>query len=205
MENENHPANRQENAFHFQMPLAPYSSFITETQKKPDTDTNNLKQSNWYNNALKQIEESEYEIKPVDNSKEFASPNRQQNLRAFYSANTFTLEPRTDDEWKLQLTMKGLYSGKNKICSLQDDAIIITEKNKIQFNHNNEFTVEYINSKEGVRQNFIIEKEPAPGTRALSVKLEANKVGSLTRFIPGRSILQKQMEIRLKINLFTMT
>lgn len=145
-----------------QLPAMLPSPFIAQKvlQKKAgNIDTGQLKQSNWYAEAMRNIEASEYEIKPTDRASEFASPNRQQNLRASYSSDKFTLQPRADDNWKLQLTLKGVYSGKKKIYSPQKDAIAVTEKNKIQFNHNNEFTVEYVNSQEGVRQNFIIEKK----------------------------------------------
>src|SRR6202008_5086529 len=73
------------------------------------------------------------------------------------------------------LTVKGVYAGKKKIYSPLKDAIVVTEKNKIQFNHNDEFTVEYINSKEGVRQNFIITKKPVNNPKKLNIRLEANK------------------------------
>ena len=152
------------------------SSAFTPTPSKNTSsfDTNQLKKSSWYATAIKQIEESEYEIKSTGKINEFASPNRKQNLRAFYTADRFTLEPRADDNWKLQLTLKGVYSGKKKIYSPQQDVIAVTEKNKIQFNYNNEFTVEYINSKEGVRQNFIINKQPDNSPSTLNIRLSTN-------------------------------
>lgn len=161
-----------------QLPALLPSPFAVQktTQKNSGTiDTGQLKQSNWYADAIRSIEESEYEIKQVDKSRVFASPNRQQDLRAFYTADKFTLEPRADDNWKLELTVKGIYSGKKKIYSPKQNAIAVTNKNNIRFNHNNEFTVEYINSKEGVRQNFIIEKEPAAKPQTLNIKLQTNR------------------------------
>jgi hypothetical protein len=173
MGNENNPADRQDKGFRFHISTG-QSLTLTADTKKTDMDTNALKQSSWYSNAIKNILESEYEIKQTGNTNEFASPNRQQNLRAYYSADKFTLEPRADDNWKLQLTLKGIYSGKKKIYSPEEDAIASTNKNRIQFNHNKEFTVEYINSKEGVRQNFIIEKKPAGDPSSLRIKLQVN-------------------------------
>lgn len=170
-----------------QLPALLPSPFAVQktTQKNTDTiDTGQLKQSSWYADAIRNIEESEYEIKQVDNSNEFASPNRQQNLRAFYTADKFTLEPRADDNWKLELKVKGVYSGKRKIYSPKEDAIAVADKNNIQFNHNDEFTVEYINSKEGVRQNFIIEKEPAAKPQTLNIKLQTNRGWFINRVHP---------------------
>ena len=56
-----------------------------------------------------------------------------------------------------------------------DLIIAVIEKNKIHFNHNNEFAVEYINSKEGIRQNFIIDQSPADKPSTLNIKLSTNK------------------------------
>ena len=86
-------------------------------EKKQFTDTASLKQSNWYAEAMKGIEESEYEIKYDEAIKSYSSPNRKNNLRSFYTANTFTLQPRNDsaDKWKLGLTLMGVYSGNQKI------------------------------------------------------------------------------------------
>ncbi len=181
MEKENINSDRPGTGFRFHIPVISWP-VLTAAPKKAGIDTNDLKQSSWYADAIKNIQESEYEIKPAERANEFASPNRRQNLRAFYSADQFTLEPRADDNWKLQLTLKGIYSGKKKIYSPQEDAMAVIEENKIQFNHYNEFAVEYINNKEGIRQNFIIQKEPAskpacPAGRpqTLNIKLQTNK------------------------------
>ena len=155
-----------------------------ETRKKKDpiTDSAALKQSNWYADAIKGIEVKEYEINYDEQLKSYSSPNRQQNLRASYSCNKFTLTPRNDsaDKWKLQLTMLGVYAGKQLIYAPSKDAIVTTAANKIHFNNNNEFITEYINSEEGVRQNFIINKNPLRSTNndqrtSVSIKLQTNK------------------------------
>ncbi|MEO7307341.1 MAG: FG-GAP-like repeat-containing protein [Ferruginibacter sp.] len=146
--------------FHFSKAGIPF--WETNKQKNTSTDTASLKQSNWYAEAMKGIEETEYEIKYDANTKSYASPNRQNNLRAFYTADKFTLKPRDDsaDKWKLDLTLQGIYSGKQKIYSPDAHAAVTQSGKTIRFNHNNNFTVEYINNEEGVRQNFIINREP---------------------------------------------
>jgi hypothetical protein len=75
----------------------------------------------------------------------------------------------------LQLTIKGVYSGKKKIYAVQKDAMAVTEKNKVRFNHDNKFTVEYINSKDGIRQNFIIQEKPVDPSSKLTVQVSANR------------------------------
>jgi hypothetical protein len=175
MEGGNISNNKQSSIVHFKIPSNNFPSLSNPCKKQDNVGTNQLKQSNWYADAVRSIQESEYEIKPAENQNTFASPNRQQNLKAFYTADKFILEPREKDNWKLQLTLKGVYSGRKKIYSPEKDAVAVTEKNKIQFNHNDEFTVEYINSKEGVRQNFIIQKQPTTQPQTLNLKLQTNK------------------------------
>ncbi|MEP7255595.1 MAG: T9SS type A sorting domain-containing protein [Ferruginibacter sp.] len=160
---------------HFAKPALPF--WEPGSKKDVTNDTASLKQSNWYTEALKGIEESEYEIKYDEATKSYASPNRKNNLRSFYTATTFTLQPRNDsaDKWKLGLTLKGIYAGNQKIYSPTVNAVVTQSGKIIQFNHNNDFTVEYINNREGVRQNFIIEKEPAGKQQTINLKLQTDK------------------------------
>ncbi len=166
-------------AFHLKPPVSPDIFNTQHTKQSPATDTTSLKQSNWYAEAMKGIEESEYEIKYDEASKSYASPNRKNNLRVFYTGDQFTLSPRNDsaDKWKLDLTLQGVYSGKQKIYSPTANAVVTQSGKTIQFNHNNNFTVEYINNKEGVRQNFIIQKEPAGKPQTINIKLSAGSGG----------------------------
>ncbi len=148
-----------------------------ETKKNNTVDTAALKQSNWYAEVIKNIEASEYEIKKDEQSGLFCAPNRKQNLKAFYSSDQFTLTPRNDsaDKWKLTLLLKGVYEGKNKLYTPVVNPVVTQNGKSIQFNNNNQFITEYINNKEGVRQNFIINRQPAGNPEKLSVQLEANK------------------------------
>ena len=145
-------------------------------QKNSDKDEPSLKQSNWYYGAMSGIEEMEYEINYDEASRSYASPNRKQNLRSFYTADKFTLLPRNDstDKWKLDLTLQGIYSGNKRIYKPTKNADVIKNGKIIQFNHNNDFTVEYINNKEGVRQNFIVQKEPVGKSQTINIKLQTN-------------------------------
>ena len=150
-----------------------------ETGKKKDlaTDTASLKQSNWFAETMKSIETKEYDIHYQEEYKTYSSPNRQNNLRAFYSTDKFTLAPRNDsaDKWKLTLQLKGIYAGKELLYTPVKDPVVTNSNNTIRFNNNDQFITEYVNSKEGVRQNFIISRKPAGDPKQLSVQLEVNK------------------------------
>ncbi len=140
-------------------------------------DTAELKKSNWYNDALHKITESEYEIKFDQESGLYKSANRDQNLRAFYTGNTFRLQPRNDSagKWDLRLTTRGIYA--DEILMFQPDSIprVIQDGNNIRFRQENNFITEYINSPAGIRQNFIIEKNPGVDAKTISVQLEVNE------------------------------
>jgi hypothetical protein len=160
-------------AFHFQKPKTHQS-----TPKDASViDTLQLKKSNWYSEVTKGIEESEYEIKQDEGISHYQSVNRRQNLRAFYTGNQFTLAPRDDsaDKWNLALQLQGVYAGTNKLYAASNHPVIKQKGNTLQFNHNNNFITEYINSKEGVRQNFIIKKKPAAPSGTIQIQLSAGK------------------------------
>ena len=168
-------------SFHFARQATPFWE-----QGKPkdiSTDTAALKLSNWYALAMKGIEEMEYEIKYDEATKSYASPNRKNNLRSFYTANTFTLLPRNDsiDKWELELKTLGVFVNNKLVYSPAQDAGVSLHQKTIRFNNENNFITEYINSPEGVRQNFIINKEPEISSRLrrdkpqiLNLKLQTN-------------------------------
>jgi len=147
-----------------------------EVNKKNNiVDTAALKQSNWYADVIRNIEASEYEIKKDEKTGLYCGSNRQQQLRSFYNYNSFTLQPRSEKhDWTLSMLLSGIYAGKKLIGQPEQNDLPITSSNKIVFS-NAGFSTEYINSKEGVRQNFIIQKEPAGNPQNINIKLQTNK------------------------------
>ncbi|GGC12629.1 FG-GAP-like repeat-containing protein [Dyadobacter sediminis] len=102
------------------------------------------------------------------------SPNRRQNLRAYYKSGELAIQNRIDStghNFRLKLTNKGIYADGRKFLRPQSDAMTESIENKLQIRHKG-FVEEYINSREGVRQNFIIDAAPK-NTRKLQVKLFA--------------------------------
>ncbi len=147
-----------------------------ETNKKNNLiDTAALKQSNWYADVVKNIEASEYEIKKDQKTAMYCSPNRQQQLRASFNYAGFTLQPRSAEQaWILKMRLTGIFAEKKLIAQPGENDLPVTGSNKIIFNNTN-FSTEYINNKEGIRQNFIIQKEPACKPQTINIKLRTNK------------------------------
>ncbi len=149
--------------------------FWETAKKNNNVDTAALKQSNWYATVIKNIEASEYEIKKDDKTGSYCAPNRQQQLRASFTYKSFTLQPRSEEQdWTLRMQLSGIYADKKLIAQPEENDLPIIGSNKIVFN-NDDFTTEYINSKEGIRQNFIIQKEPAGKPQTINLKLQTNK------------------------------
>jgi len=147
-----------------------------EPGKKNDAfDTAALKQSNWYADVIKNIEASEYEIKKDGKTGMYIAPNRQQQLMALFNYNSFTLQPQNiAGAWTLSMRFKGIYADKKSVANPKEKVTSVISGNKIVFSNTN-FSTEYINNKEGVRQNFIIQKEPASKPQIINIKLETTK------------------------------
>ncbi|MBL7732136.1 MAG: FG-GAP repeat protein [Chitinophagaceae bacterium] len=132
-------------------------------------DTASLKKSGWYSNALKNIEESEYQFSRQEDSKTWYTANRHQGLRFFYTEEGFTVQPRTiqfpvDENdgrampgktkyrhlpgWKIQFGLDRSYINNGHWQVSGNTAEYITPS----------VIVQYINNKEGMRQNFIVQK-----------------------------------------------
>ena len=161
-------------SFHFKSPAVDF--WEPHNKKEAAVDTAALKQSNWYAQAMQGVSEKEYEINYDAAAKSYTSPNRKHNLRSLFTAKTFILQPRNDsaDKWKLSLSLKGIYAGKQEVYAPVNNAAVTRSGKTIRFNHNNNFTVEYINSEEGVRQNFIIQKSLASQPKIINIKLKTN-------------------------------
>ena len=102
------------------------------------------------------------------------SPNRRQNLRAYFKAGTFTVKNRVDStghNFELTLKLNGVYADNKRLSISKNDTATVISENKIQLKQGI-LTEEYVNSEAGVRQNFIVQDAPE-GTKQLEVKMVA--------------------------------
>ena len=102
------------------------------------------------------------------------SPNRYQNLRAIYAPGNLEIHARTDNslqrgEFNFKLKTEGIYADNALIGTPETDARIKSHENQLQIHHQG-FVEEYINSEEGIRQNFIIKNAPI-SSKKVSVEL----------------------------------
>lgn len=121
-----------------------------------------------------QIAKQEYHISFDEATGTLQSPNRKQNLRAYYNPGKFTIQNRVDSaghNFKLHLINEGIYADGKKVFTAQSNAKRSNQENRLLIEHEG-FTEEFVNSEEGVRQNFIVKHAPQ-NTRNLQVRLSA--------------------------------
>ena len=115
----------------------------------------------WIEKVQQNITEMEYFVSYDEGFDRYQSPNRVQDIRSYYSPGLWQLQNRIDsagDNWKLCIRNQGVYADGVFFNRKVESKTTITE-NKIQFRRG-DYTEEYINSAEGVRQNYIIHSAP---------------------------------------------
>ncbi|PSL25678.1 FG-GAP-like repeat-containing protein [Dyadobacter jiangsuensis] len=120
------------------------------------------------------LEKQEYHISYDEQKKKLQSPNRRNNIRAYYEPGKLTVQTRVDttgDGFKMELVNEGVFADGKLLYAPEIAAKAEHHENKVQISHQ-AFTEEFINNEEGVRQNFIIENAPE-GTHQLQVKMAA--------------------------------
>jgi hypothetical protein len=119
-----------------------------------------------------QIVFSEYFIRWQNTATAYQSPNRNNNLQATYTGQEMTITPiGSRPDWAFSLMLKSIAADDRQICKPVKDPLIFLHDNTIRFDHNGKFTVEYVNTQQGVRQNFIIQ-QPASNPARISVQLQ---------------------------------
>ncbi|MCC6846494.1 MAG: FG-GAP-like repeat-containing protein [Bacteroidetes bacterium] len=151
------------------------SSFCGKTCDKPSensvlpvSETPN-KQNAWLADIQREIAASEYHIRYQESANAYQSPNRAQNLRVTYHKDGFTLTPRTEDNgWKTTLRLKSIEKGGMPLTA--DGTPKLKEKDNTLKTEFPAFSIEYVNTSEGMRQNFIVNSRPE-GNSPLAVRL----------------------------------
>jgi hypothetical protein len=122
----------------------------------------------------KQIAGSEYFIRWQQQAGAWQSPNRKNNLRATYHGNAVHISTiQQTGNWSFNLAVKAIAANDGKAFEPVANPVVTANEDTIRFNHRNRFTVEYINNENGIRQNFIVHRQPSANTNTLQVQLQA--------------------------------
>ena len=126
----------------------------------------------WFKNATEKIAESEYYIRFQEEQGLYQSVNRANNFRVSYLHDGFVIEPRTGEKkWKLDLQLSSINKGGRSLHASKTAAISVQNEQMTVIQDG--FAVEYTNTTEGMRQNFVIERKPE-GNNPLVVELAEN-------------------------------
>ncbi len=151
-------------------------------------DTQQLKQSAWFSIISRQIEQDLYHFHGKTGDQQLQSENREQLITGTYSYNYMQLAsmhgmlsalPTTkknktavnDKDWDLSLRLKDIaFDGRPCYYPLKD-ASVQQHDSSLVFDHAGAFAVQYINTAEGVRQNFIVRHAPAGMRPVASIRV----------------------------------
>ncbi len=126
---------------------------------------------------LQAIEKCEYNISWQQGAHSYQSPNRATNLRFTYFKNGFRVQPRTInipvlnekfsleeesayntiDDWKVDMSLKNF--GRDDVTE-KFNGSDFTVVGNAAYIEDERMKIEYLNNKEGMRQNFIIKESP---------------------------------------------
>jgi hypothetical protein len=125
--------------------------------------------------AQRAISKQEYHISPDRTTGKLQSPNRRQGLRAYYAPGLLTVQKRDvplSGKPLFELRNKGIYADGRLIHQPDANAAMERDTNRVLIHHAG-FDEEFINSEDGIRQNFIVNEAP-DGTHKLTVRLAAS-------------------------------
>ncbi|MBS1516868.1 MAG: FG-GAP repeat protein [Bacteroidetes bacterium] len=148
-------------------------------------DESNPESSDWYTEALSNIQKAEYNVSFSEDLNAFQSPNRANNMRFVYNKNGFTAMLRNNkvamfdesdktieeknkkynylDEWKVNFKIenvsKELNSNTENHYTDFDGNEFNTSNNQISIENEN-LRIQYLNDEKGMRQDFIVKNKP---------------------------------------------
>ncbi|MBK9404606.1 MAG: hypothetical protein IPN57_08750 [Ignavibacteria bacterium] len=156
---------------------------IKKTEVKKDAG--NPESSDWYSEAVSNIQKAEYNVTFSEDMNAFQSPNRANNMRFIYQKNGFTAMLRNNkvalfdesdktieeknkkynylDEWKVNFKLeevsKELNSYSENSFTDFNGNEFNTNKNLISIENEN-LRIQYSNDEKGMRQDFIVKNKP---------------------------------------------
>jgi hypothetical protein len=160
---------------------------------------------NWQNSVLEKIKAEEYNISIDEFTGEYNSPNRKNNILFKYEKNGFTAknlltkipkfdesnrtlaesekEYETVDEWEVKLKIE------NEKLEIEDERLQAAG-NKIWIENEN-IRIDYTNSEDGMRQDFIIKQKP---TEEGKLKLDLSAETELKMIVGADALMFKNEE-----------
>ncbi|MFT3825611.1 MAG: integrin alpha [Chitinophagaceae bacterium] len=142
--------------------------------------------SGWYQSAVAGLQQNEYAFHSTgDRTCYFVQNSSQQNAFRIH-ADSYTAQALVQDADKWQATFKLVGVGRKNINWHPDNTFSISQqKSALQYQYNM-LDIQYVNTSEGLRQNFIIKQKPS-GKEHLRVQLSLS--GNLQATLAGKTKL----------------
>ncbi|MES1220233.1 MAG: integrin alpha, partial [Bacteroidota bacterium] len=134
----------------------------------------------WYNNAINNIEQMEYNFYPLSRPDNFKAANIKNNISFIIEPSSYSVQnsfQSKQNSWKIKFDLKGI--GRNNLSCVPGNNFSITNKSGQLAYRFNDVTIQYINNEEGLRQNFIVGKKPS-GAGSLRVAMSVTGTLSAT-------------------------
>ncbi|MBK7253027.1 MAG: FG-GAP repeat protein [Ignavibacteria bacterium] len=192
---------------------------IKKTEVKKDAG--NPESSDWYSEAVSNIQKAEYNVTFSEDMNAFQSPNRANNMRFIYQKNGFTAMLRNNkialfdesdktieeknkkynylDEWKVNFKLEEV---SKELNSYSENSF--TDFNGNEFNTNNNLIsienenlrIQYSNDEKGMRQDFIVKNKPEGDGQ---LRLNINADTELKMITGGNALMFKDEKGDLKL------
>ncbi|HEV7782338.1 MAG TPA: hypothetical protein VGO58_13785, partial [Chitinophagaceae bacterium] len=143
----------------------------------------------WFDNARQYIREQEYHIKWNNELRQYTAVNRNNHLAFYFSEEgyrilSFANAGIVTDDWEYNFYLSSISRG-NQELSKDGPATIARDKQSLVCSFPR-FSIEYVNTTKGMRQNFII-NEKLPGCEKLRVAI--NLQGNLQATVDNQARL----------------
>ncbi|MFN0274992.1 MAG: fibronectin type III domain-containing protein [Chitinophagales bacterium] len=155
--------------------------------------TNNAPQptaatQDWFTTITGNIAASEYAFTKTDDGN-YTAVNRRNGLRLQVSQDGFSAEKRETADWKINFRVKNILAGETSITH-PSSSVSAIENEKLAY-HFQTHSIEYINDPAGLRQNFIIHKNPS---EASQLKVELTVAPEFEKQLRGNTLVVKDIE-----------
>ncbi len=167
-------------------PSAPtFAETVKNDPKMADNTSEDIDKA-WYQKAVEKIQNDEYKITYSEELGAYQSPNRANNIRFIYHNDGFTAKTRSNRIPKFDVNDKTLSEEEKKYDIIEEfviDMRVTNDELRIKDNalqasgnkawiENDKIRIDYTNTKDGMRQDFIIKQKPA-GEGKLKLDLSA--------------------------------
>ncbi len=183
---------------------------INKDRSKSEANGINVDQD-WYSKVMKNIKQEEYNITYDETLGLYQSPNRANNIRFTYHRDGFTAQLRdnkiplfdvndktiADEDRKYEVKNDWSVELRVESCELRDENCELrSNKGELQTAGNKAWTeddvmrIDYTNTDEGMRQDFIIKKKPAGDVK---LRLDLSARSNLRMIVGADALMFKDM------------